>query len=348
MNRRNFLTSVAGATAAATMAQAADESKPGRPLTTMGFSPDCFVQLRPSRDPVDYLNVTADHGGGGAQVYLRQPIDPALVRGIREVCDKRGLYVEVAFSMPETDDVSELEATVKAAKECGARAMRTIGISGRRYESFDRMEQWKEFYATTIAKMERTSRVAERMQMPIGQENHKDFTLEEYYPLMKQYGNEYFGWCNDSGNNMSLLDDPAEMVDVLGPFVKCSHIKDMGVEEYEEGFLLSEVPLGEGFLPMKHIVDTMKKYRPEMNISMDFLTRSPLVIPCLTDKYWATFPFRSATYLAKMLRTVREHKPKEPLPRINDMPEADRIRIEASNLYKSCVYARDVLGLTRA
>ena len=321
---------------------------PGKPITTLGFSPDCFVQLRPDRDPLNYLNLTADTGGGGAQVYLEHPIDPALPRKIRDLIEKRGLYVEIAFFMPETDDTSELEATIKAGKEAGAKAMRTVGILGRRYETFSTLQEWKDFYAETTAKMERTSRVVEKMQMPCGQENHKDFTLEELVPLMKRYGNEYFGWTNDVGNNMSLLDHPLEMVKELGPYVKASHIKDMGVEEYEDGFLLSEVPLGDGILPIKEIVDIMLKYRPEMNVSMDFLTRSPLEITCLTEKYWATMPDRPASVLAKMLRRVRENKPKEPLPRINDMPKEKAVAIENSNLYKSCVYARDVLGLKHA
>ena len=87
--------------------------------------------------------------------------------------------------------------------------------------------------------------------MPVGVENHKDWTVEEMVPLLKSYSSDYLGACIDFGNNMSLLDDPMDVVEGLAPFVINTHIKDMAVEEYADGFLLSEVPLGEGILDLK-------------------------------------------------------------------------------------------------
>ena len=51
------------------------------------------------------------------------------------------------------------------------------------------------------------------------------------------------GGCVDTGNNISLLDDPMELIEGLAPYAISTHIKDMGVEPWKDGFLLSELPL---------------------------------------------------------------------------------------------------------
>jgi hypothetical protein len=40
--------------------------------------------------------------------------------------------------------------------------------------------------------------------------------------------------------------------------------KDMAVQEYEDGFLLSEVPLGDGILDLKQIAQMLRKTDPKM------------------------------------------------------------------------------------
>ncbi len=68
------------------------------------------------------------------------------------------------------------------------------------------------------------------------------------------------------------------------------HIKDMAVEPRSaDGFLLSEVPFGEGVLNLKQMVNTLRARDPEILFCLEMITRDPLKIPVFTDKYWATF-----------------------------------------------------------
>jgi sugar phosphate isomerase/epimerase len=342
MNRRDFLTS---ATVAAAASAAPAPSLPGKPITSMGFSPDCYTISRPSRAALDYMALCARTGAGGAQIGIPTPVDPSLPGQIRKKAEELGIYVEVVAMQPRTDDTAEFESIVKAAKEAGAGCMRSVCLGGRRYETFNTLDDWKAFVADSRLRLARTARIMDRNKLPIGIENHKDWTAEEMYPLMKEFGGEYLGLCYDFGNNMSLLDDPLEFIQTMAPFVKNAHIKDMGVEEYEDGFYLSEVPLGEGHLPLKKIIQIMLTERPQCKFSMDLLTRSPLKVTCLTDKYWATFPNRNGKYLARMLAHVRKNKPKFPLPWLEKMSKEEQLALETSNLVKSVVYARDGLGL---
>ena len=57
----------------------------------------------------------------------------------------------------------------------------------------------------------------------------------------------------------SLLEDPLLTLETLKPWIFSGHIKDMGVQPYAEGFLLSEVPFGEGFLDLKKMVEANRE-----------------------------------------------------------------------------------------
>jgi sugar phosphate isomerase/epimerase len=331
MTRRDFLASAA---AAPLLAE-------GR--TAMGFTPDSFTISRPQRTALEFLDFVYARGGGGVQANLAS-FEPDYLKKVRVRAEQLGMYFEVLTSLPK-EDTSSFENTVKAAKEAGAESLRAVCLGGRRYETFTSLEQWKAFVTDSHARIARAAPIVNRYRMPLGIENHKDWTAEEMVPLLKKYSSEYLGVCIDFGNNIALLDDPMELVDSLAPFVINTHIKDMGVEEYPDGFLLSEVPLGQGILDLKRTISTLRKYRPSVRFSLDNLIRDPLLIPCLTEKYWITFTERNGKYLARTLAMVRKNKPAQPLPRITGLDQAGRLRLETDSVSQSVAYARDGLGL---
>lgn len=332
MTRRDFIAT----TAASAVVQPAARCK-------MGFAPDCFVILRPPRTALEYLEKGHSLGAGGVQTSLAS-FEPDYLKKVRQKKDELGMYLEISTSMPGPD-TTQFEKTVQAAKEAGAECIRSVCLSGRRYETFNTLEQWKAFVADSMQKIERVLPIANKYKMPVGIENHKDWTAEDYVAILKKYSSEYLGVCIDFGNNVSLLDDPMDVVESLAPYVINNHIKDMAVEEFEDGFLLSEVPLGQGFLDLKRMVAIILKARPSAKFSLDMLTRDPLKITCLTEKYWVTFPERNGKYLARSLAMVKKNKWPKPLPRVTGLDREAQLRMETDNLTQSVAYARDQLGL---
>jgi hypothetical protein len=123
----------------------------------------------------------------------------------------------------------------------------------------------------------------------------------------------------------------------------------MAVEKYEGGFLLSEVPLGDGFLDLKQMVVVLRQKNPDMAFDLETITRDPLQIPVFTDKYWATFDDTYSPYpardLAKMLEFVSAHPPKKPLPRTSGLSPKQQLDLEDEDNLKSIIYARQHLEL---
>jgi sugar phosphate isomerase/epimerase len=333
MTRRGFLIAVAGAAAAS--------AAPSRPK--MGIATDSFIFSRRPKTAYEFLEYCHSLGAGGAEAPLGS-LEPDDIRKVRERVETLGMYLSVRVSLLKTDPET-LERTVKAAKDAGASGLRAVCHDSRRYEAYSTLADWKRSVDESQARIARVLPSLQRHRIPLGIENHKDWTVDEMIALIKEFGSEYLGVHLDTGNNISVLDDPMEVVERLAPYAFATHLKDMAVEEYPEGFLLVEVPFGEGMLDMKRIVDTVSKARPQAKLTLEMITRNPLKIPCLTQKYWITFPDRNGSYLARALALVRANKPRQPLPQPESLDAPARLRVEEDNVKRCVAYAHDQLGL---
>ena len=215
----------------------------------------------------------------------------------------------------DRDDLDRFTAEVQTAARAGATVLRTAMLTGRRYETFATAAAFRSFADAAQRSLALAEPVAARAGVRLAVENHKDWRADELIAILKRISSAHVGVCVDTGNSIALLEDPIEVVEALAPWAVTTHLKDMAVQEYEQGFLLAEVPLGEGFLDLRRIVRTLRAARPEIRLNLEMITRDPLEIPCLTEKYWATFADLSGRHLARSLAMVRAHAAKRPLPR---------------------------------
>jgi sugar phosphate isomerase/epimerase len=183
----------------------------------------------------------------------------------------------------------------------------------------------------------------ERHRIPVGIENHKDFRTAEMVDLLRAVDCPYLGVCLDFGNNVSFLEDPLETAEALAPFAVTTHLKDMAVRPYEEGFELSEVPLGQGFLPLARIVETIRKHRPEAPLVLEMITRDPLKVPYLKDAYWATFGGRNPALVERFRASALARASKDPLPRVSGLALEQMIASEDENVRLCTAFARETL-----
>jgi sugar phosphate isomerase/epimerase len=186
--------------------------------------------------------------------------------------------------------------------------------------------------------------VVARLDMRMAVENHKDWRAAELAAILKRLSSQHVGACVDTGNNVALLEDAQEVVDTLAPWAFSTHLKDMAVAEYEDGFLLAEVALGEGIFDIPRMVSTLRRARPEVHINLEMITRDPLKIPCLTPKYWATSDSLPARHLARALAMVRKRATPS-LQRVTTLSRERQVALEEDNVRRSLAYAGKTLGL---
>jgi sugar phosphate isomerase/epimerase len=316
--------------------------------TSMGLTSDSFQSIRfatPQRllAADRLLEIAARVGAAGAHGSMTS-IDMDWARATRELKESLGLYLEIQTFLPR-EDPAVFEQAVKVAREAGASSLRAVCLLGRRYEMFDSLHGWQQAVAGFHAQIAAAVPILERYRMPLGLENHKDFRVDQQVALLEHYSCEYLGVSLDTGNNLTVLDDPIDTIEKLAPYTINVHFKDMAAEETADGFRISEVPLGEGMLDMPRITGIIRAARPDVRFSLEMITRDPLEVPCLTEKYWSTFDDVNGVALARTLSRIRANPPRSPLPRISGLTPEERLSLEMELVDRSIVFARDRLGL---
>lgn len=291
----------------------------------LGIATTSYINGDPIRDAYAFLEHAHSLGAAGIQA---SPVGD--FAKVRERAESLGMYVEAIVGLPRNNDPSQFEKTVQNAKAMGATCVRA-NAGGRRYEDFSTLAEFEAFKTRAQNAIKLAVPIAEKYKIPLAIENHKDWRLDQEIAIFKSYSSEYLGACLDFGNNISLCEDPMEVVEKLAPFTITTHVKDMGVEPYDNGFLLSELRLGEGFLDLKKMISLL---RPTVRLNLEMITRDPLKVPCLTDRYWATFPDARATQLAHALHLVQQHSQK--LPRVMQLPRPELLRVMEEN-NKACL-----------
>lgn len=355
MNRREVLYSIAGGLAAAAVGDwstvyGAGHGKRKR-LGIAQFSYN--IRLRAERtgrvkgrlaEPMDFLDHCHRIGAGGIQMDFGVQ-NRMYTRKFREKAQSYDMFIEGSAGLPRTaSEVERFEATMRTAGEVGASVVR-IAIGGRRYEQFDSAEQFKAFAERTAKSLQLAEPVAARHRMRLAIENHKDWRIDQMLGMLKRLDSEYVGVCVDTGNSFALLEDPMAVIEAYAPYGFAAHLKDMGVAEYEDGFLLADVTLGQGILDLPRMVRILRKARPEIQFSLEMATRDPLKVPCLTEKYWATFEDVPAYDLARTLRYVRANASPEMLPKVNHLPLDELVKLEEANIKKCLAYAKKYMDL---
>ena len=301
------------------------------------------IKYPPFVTALDVLDHCMEIGAGGLQIGV-DGWTGEFAGKVRDTRESYDLYLEGSISLPKDEsDVARFDRALRTGKEAGARVFRSA-IGGRRYEQFSRLEDFKAFKQRAWRSMQLAAAVLPRHGVKIGIENHKDFEASELADMLTRLSSEHIGACIDTGNSMALLEDPAMTVATLAPFVVTTHIKDMAVKESDDGFLLSEVPLGEGMLDLPRLLQTIEKALPSAAFNLEMITRDPLRIPCLSEKYWTTFPDKPGSQLAAMLATVRNRSAAK-LPSVSDKSTEAALAYEEENVLKSLRYGGEKLGL---
>ncbi|MFM8272593.1 MAG: sugar phosphate isomerase/epimerase family protein [Gemmata sp.] len=341
ITRRHFVATAATGLAAGRLAATDPPARANLGLLLYSYGIRANVEKdRGFADPVRFIEFAKSRGANAVQLALGTMVE-ADATTVRKAAERAGVHVEGIIS-PPADDRAGLErfaAEIATAKGCGAIVVRTVMLGGRRYETFDKPEDYPTFAKRAAEMLKRAEPVARKHGVKLAVENHKDFRTDEQVELLQGIASEFVGACVDTGNNLALLEAPAETVAALAPFALTVHLKDVAVEEAADGFRLAEVPLGHGILDLQAMVAALRKGNPKIRFQLEMITRDPLSIPCLGEKYWATLGRVPGRDLARTLALVRKSARKDALPSINGLGAKERLDAEEANVRASFAFA---------
>jgi len=324
------------------------------PRSTLGLVAYCCSHRRQAMrasdpdfdlfEPLTFLRHCHDVGAAGMQASLGV-LDAVSVRTLRDFADEHNLFIDGIVNPPRDDgDLLRFEAEIRTAGDAGALAVRTVVMPGRRYEQFKSLAEVRQAEANAVKMLELAAPIVTKHRVRLAVENHKDQRIDERLALYQRLSSEYIGACVDTGNSFALLDDPYETIEALAPYAFTVHLKDQTLSEYADGFLLGDIPLGQGGFDLKRMLAILKRAKPDIRMQLELITRDPLKVPCLTDRYWSTLPDVSGADLARTLRFVRQHQTGND-PQVSSLSPDKQVELEDANIAASLKYASEELGL---
>jgi sugar phosphate isomerase/epimerase len=355
-NRREILVSIGGTIGLGIGAIGA--APPSGSPSRLGICTDSYALRRredrnvtdPAQrffEPMKFLEHCHGLGAGGVQVGIGRR-DETYARQLHRQAEEWGMFLEGTGSLSRDQaDLERFEAEVVTAKNAGATVIRVVlpsKGSGRRYEAYRSVEEFHQTRDRGRELLALAEPIMARHRMRLALENHKDERILEKLETIKHLSSEYVGMCVDTGNDIAFLEDPMAVIEAYAPWAFSVHLKDAAVREYEDGFLLGDVPLGEGILDLPKIVQVLRTRHPEVQFTLEMMTRDPLKVPCLTEGYWAAMGDIPGSYLARTLKMVRT-RGKPSLPQVGQLPVSEQYAMEDANVRKCLAYAKEHLSL---
>lgn len=295
-------------------------------------------------EPLTFLRYCREVGAGGMQASLGV-LDGPRIRELRNFADEHELFIDGIVSPPrDAADLARFEAEIETAAQVEVQAVRTVVMPGRRYEQFKSLTDFREAEGRALRMLELAAPIVTRHRVRLAVENHKDQRIDERIELYRHLSCEYIGATVDTGNSFALLDDPYGAVEALAPFAFSVHLKDQALREHDRGFLLGDIPLGQGSFDVRRVVAILRQAQPKLRMVLELITRDALEVPCLTEQYWTTMPHVSGGDLARTLRFVREH-PAQQIQQVGSLQIEKQVELEEANVAASLTYAREELEL---
>jgi len=242
---------------------------------------------------------------------------------------------------------------LKASQAIGATSMRCfMGSSEDRLSEERPIEQLME---ETIRVCRSVKSEAQDLNVKIALENHAgDLQAREVLTIIQESGPDYVAACLDTGNPMWVMEDPVVTMEVLGPHVVTTHVRDSCVFEHPRGAAAQWVALGDGNVDLTKVVELHRKLCPNAGMQLEIITgRPPRVLPFYEQDFWRFFPKANASEFARFVNLARGGHPFmgtmviEDAAKMRDVPAyAEALREQQKiDLERSFEYAKRTLGV---
>ncbi len=178
-------------------------------------------------------------------------------------------------------------------------------------------------------------------------ENHAgDMQSWELVTLIEEAGKDYVGANIDSGNAAWTFEDPLSNLEILGPYVLTSSLRDSAIWEYADGAKVQWTAMGDGIVDFKTYFQRFGELCPGVPVHIETISGFAHDVPFLKPDFWKVFPKARASDLAKFIALARKGKPIPPFkpPEGKDRKEAEK-EYQKAEIEKSIRHCKEVLGL---
>jgi sugar phosphate isomerase/epimerase len=177
----------------------------------------------------------------------------------------------------------------------------------------------------------------------IAVENHAgDMQAWELVTLIEAAGKEYVGANMDAGNATWTMEDPLTNLEVLGPYVLTTSLRDSAVWESANGATVQWTAMGEGNVDLKRYFEKFAKLCPGVPVHIETISGFNREIAYLKDDFWKVWPKARAADFAKFVALAKRGKPRDPHRSPDNKAEQE---YQKGEIERSLTYCKTALGL---
>ncbi|HUT92585.1 MAG TPA: TIM barrel protein [Thermoguttaceae bacterium] len=190
---------------------------------------------------------------------------------------------------------------------------------------------------------------AEDANVKIAVENHAgDMQAWELVNLIEAAGKSFVGATMDPGNAIWTIEDPMVNLEVLGPSVVTTGIRDAAVWETDQGADCMWANMGEGVVDWQAYVERFQELCPGIPFVLEIISyKWSNEAQYLKPEFWSRFPKARAHEFARFVALAkRGHKYQIPPGRPTGDARAELEQAQQKfDLEESLEYCKEVLGL---
>ena len=291
-----------------------------------------------------------------------QSLEPAHLRKVKDYAARLGIAIDGgtgcicpisrSFNAKDGSATDVLVSGMKAARAVGATSMRCFMGSKEDRRSGRPIE---ELMDSTIKTLRAVKSQAHDLGVKIAVENHAgDMQAREVKTIILEAGEDFVGSCLDTGNPMWVMEDPKVALEILGPYVVTTHVRDSVIFEVSRGAAAQWVALGDGCsIDFPRFLGLYKKLCPNAVMQLEIITgRPPETLPYFDPEFWKMFSKMPASEFARFVALAKNGHPfmgsmviedspgKKPADFQTALKEQQRVDLE-----RSFEYAKKTLGV---
>lgn len=288
-----------------------------------------------------------------------ESLDDDYLKGVRTQADRAGIELQAgtgsicptsgsynAAKWGPAEDHARL--LIRTAKRLGTSVARCYLGSRRDREGDGGIQRHIEAMVKVLKAVQSE---AEDANVKIAVENHAgDMQAWELVGLIEAAGKSFVGATMDPGNAAWTLENPLVNLEVLGPHVLTTGIRDTAVWETELGALCMWTNMGQGDVDWPEYVRGFRALCPNVPFVLEIISyKWSHELRYLQPEFWSRYPGARAPEFARFLALAKRGRPFElpaGRPAGEPSPELEQAQ-QRFDLEHSLRYCRDVLGLGR-
>lgn len=194
--------------------------------------------------------------------FKLEKFDDSTLWEARKKFENSGMFIETGA---RGSSAEYFIALLEASRKLGSRTLRIVTDIDRDV-SYDQIKfqlnETKKYLGTVLCK-------ARELGIVLALENYFGIHIEELVQIISYFDDYYLGACVDTANSAIIMENPEYVARELAPFARTAHFKDFKIEMNPRGNRMTGVPLGDGIVDFKKILEIFKENKFDGKITLE-------------------------------------------------------------------------------